>query len=237
MNRKLIYGLCALFIALIIAIVAIRVWGGSVDTPSIVIPSPSPEAGDSELGGSANRLEVSPETVRELLQHVDRSDVYSRGYQLFTYWDGGEAEARVNVWQKGELFRVKHNQNNVIKNILISGSDVHYWYEGSKSVYSASLSDTGDDVLDDYARLITLEELMSLPDEDILRAGYDERDGESCIYVEYESDGNRVYRLYVSVNNGLLISAEVLENDSLIYLLRSVITESSIPSDDIFLLP
>lgn len=237
MNKKLIYGLCALFGVIVIAVVVIRIWGNPVDTPSIVIPSPSSDAMGDALGSNGNRLEVGTETVRDLLNELDRSEVYSRGYQLWTYWSGGEAEAKISVWQNGDCFRVLHTQNNIGKNTMISDGKVYYWYEGSKQVFSASLNDTSSNVLDDYARLITLTELMSLPVEDIVSAGYEERNGESCIFVEYNGEGNRLYRLYVSVDKGLLISGEVLEDGKRIYMMESVFTEDTAPDESIFKLP
>lgn len=237
MNKKLIYGLCALFGVVVIAVVAIRIWGNSVDTPSIVIPSPSSDAAGDALGANGNRLEVGTDTVRDLLNELERSDVYSRGYQLWTYWDGGEAEAKISVWQNGDRFRVLHTQNNIGKNTMISDGKVYYWYEGSKQVFSAPLAEADTDVLDEYARLITLTELMSLPVEDIVSAGYEERNGESCIFVEYNGEGNRLYRLHVSVDKGLLISGEVLENGKRIYLMESVFTEDTVPDESIFRLP
>lgn len=237
MNKKLIYWLCALFAVVVIAVVAIRIWGNSVDLPSIAIPSPSSDATGNGLGGNGNRLEVSPDTVRELLNELERSDVYSRGYQLWTYWNGGEAEAKISVWQNGDRFRVLHTQNNTGKNTMISDGRVYYWYEGSRQVFSAELDDAGNDALDDYARLITLTELMSLPAKDIKSAGYEERNGEGCIFVEYNGEGNRLYRLYISVDKGLLISGEVLEDGKRIYLMESVFTEDTVPDESIFKLP
>ena len=47
-------------------------------------------------------------------------------------------------------------------------------------------------------------------------------DGVDCIYVEYEPGvENYVNRIYVSVENGLLIGSEAYENDVLIYRMYS----------------
>lgn len=236
MNKKLLYWLSALVLVTVLGIVAFIIWGGSVEPPPIAIPSPSASAGENGPGGSADRIEVDAEIVQELLSRLDQTDAYSRGYQLWTYWEGGSSEAAISAWRKGDSFRVSHRQNNVVKNTLVLGDQVHIWYEGSDQIFSARISDAGDDVLDEFARLLTLNELMAVPVENIISAGYEDRQGESCIFVEYEI-GNREYKLYVSVDKGLLISAEAVEDGETIYMMESVLTESTIPADEIFQLP
>jgi len=236
-NKKLIYGLCIFLVLLIIALVGFRFWGSSVNTPSISIPSPSPDSSGAGAGDSANRLEVGTDTVQELLATLEPLDVYCRGYQLFTYWEGGEAEARISVWKDGDRFRVLHSQNNVGRNTMLLDGQIYYWYEGSKQLFTVPVSDDGDALLDDYARLITLDELMSLPKEEILDAGYEEKCGENCIFVEYKSGEDRLCRLYVSVDKGLLIAGEITEGGKAIYLLESVFTDGKAPGEEIFKLP
>lgn len=237
MNKKIIYGLSALALILILVFLILHAVNGGVTTPSIIIPSPSSTLTDSESGDGTIRLEVSPETVQELIRLIEPVKTYSRGYQLWTYWEGGEAEARISVWRRENSFRVLHRQNDVGKNTLILDNNVHYWYEGSDNVFSSKLSEAGDDALDEFARLITLDELMGLAPEDVLEAGFEESDGENCIYVAYKSGTDRVYRLHVSAERGLLISGEVLENDRLIYKLQSILTDDTIPSEELFELP
>lgn len=236
MNKKLLYWLSALVLAVVLGVVAFIIWGGSVEPPPIAIPSPSPSSGEDGPGGNDNRIEVDAGVVQELLARLEPADAYSRGYQLWTYWEGGSSEAAISAWRKGDSFRVSHRQNNVVKNTLVLGDQVHSWYEGSNQVFSARLSEAGDGAMDEFARLITLDELMAVPAESILSAGYEDKQGESCIFVEYEI-GSRIYRLHVSVEKGLLISAEAVEDGKTIYKMESVITESTIPADEIFLLP
>jgi len=236
-NKKLIYGLCIVLVLLIIGVIGFRFWGNNVNTPSISIPSPSPDLSGDGAGESTNRLEVSPDTVQELLATLEPIDVYCRGFQLFTYWEGGEAEARISVWRDGDRFRVLHSQNNVGRNTMLMDGQLHYWYEGSEQVFTVPVSGGVEDLLDDYARLISLDELMSLPKEDILDAGYEEKCGENCIFVEYRSGDDRICRLFISVEKGLLIAGEITEGGKPIYLLESVFTDEKEPGDEIFKLP
>lgn len=236
-NKKLIYGLCIVLVLLIIGVVCFRFWGNSVNTPSISIPSPSPDSSGDGAEENDNRLEVGTDTVQELLATLEPIDVYCRDCRLFTYWEGGEAEALISVWKDGDRFRVLHSQNDVDRNTMLLDGQLYYWYEGSKQVFTVPVSDDGDALLDDYARLISLDELMSLPKEDILDAGYEEKCGENCIFVEYRSGEDRLCRLYVSVDKGLLIAGEITEDGKLIYLLESVITDAKDPGEDIFKLP
>ena len=85
---------------------------------------------------------------------------------------------------------------------------------------------------------INYEELLELPTESILSAGYEQRQGESCILVEYTS-GELGYRslVYISVSNGLLMGAETYDGDTLVYRMSSSEPSLATPDESVFAMP
>lgn len=239
MNKKIVYGFIGIILLVVVVIVIVRVWGSSVDTPSIDVPSPSSGTQPGLLDDDGNLLNVDTDTVQELVKSLSRASAYNIGYELTTFYAGGEAKAAINVWQNGGRFLISRTGNNRNKNILISDGQIHIWYAGSGPVFTADLEDYDFSTLDKYAGLITYEELLDIPAEDIIDAGYTDRQGTGCIYAEYESSNNYVNqnytnRLYISAESGLLIEAEVLEGGEQIYNLKAHIINMSAPDDGIF---
>ena len=70
-------------------------------------------------------------------------------------------------------------------------------------------------------------------------AGYEEREGTPCVYIEYRGgalDGYR-QRYWVSVDTGLLTAAEILSGDDLVYRMSAQILQTPCPSGAGFTLP
>ena len=223
---------------LIVVALLIKSFSDSRVPATIVLPTPASqsETVNGEIGG--NVIDVTPETACTTLATLSRMESYSRTYTVTTYWQGGEAEDTLSVWQKGSSIRMSLDHAGAVKNLLILGSDLYIWYDGgigrSQSTYYKDF-DYAD--TDRFARLLTYEELYSLETEAITDAGYVQQLGEPCIYVEYTGYNNYVNRIHVSVNSGLLVSAEIYDGEALIYSMQSKTTELSTPSDDIFVPP
>ena len=125
------------------------------------------------------------------------------------------------------------------RGLLLSGKQLCIWYDGSNSVYRADLSvAAGRQELDEFSRLLTYEGILDVPAGNILDAAYLDHDGQNCIYAKYKSaDGNYVNQIYVSISSGLLISAEIDQNETPVYEMESVSTDLSVPSDSSFAVP
>ena len=78
---------------------------------------------------------------------------------------------------------------------------------------------------------------MSGPRRTITGAGYETRGELPCVYVEVRRSG-QLQRFWVSVDNGLLVSAESEEDGQLIYRMTAYTpVQSPCPSDASFALP
>ena len=238
MKKRIIYGFFAVVIIVAIVIL-VKTLSSPDDSHAINMPSPVVESGGNISDDGINRVEVTPETVKAVLGTLSRTESFSRTYAIKTYWDGGESESALSYWQKGSNIRMSITQDETVHNILVIGNDLYVWYDGSSDVFKSKLSESSvAREVDKFSGLVTYEDIMEIPQDDILDAGYDVHSGQSCNIIEYKSgELNYVNHLYVSVDNGLLIAAEKYDGETLIYSMESNSPELSTPSDDIFAIP
>ena len=110
------------------------------------------------------------------------------------------------------------------------------WYDGQDQVYQAP---AGDHSADLAQRLPTYEDVLALDPAGITQAGYVERDGQACIYVEFEHEQlGYLYRYWISVNSGLLIAAQTEAEGQVVYEMSShQVTSPLSGTGDWFVLP
>lgn len=237
MKKRNLTAAVSLALIVVIALIIILQWRASIDTPSISIPSPSVDMGDNGIKSGNTPLVADVDNVQELIASLERPDSYSRRYLIRTYWDGGGVEAQLTVYRKDERCLIIHEQNGIVKNTLFAGGKIHFWNDSEAAVTSANIKDVDLNTLDLYARLVFYEELLDVSKEDILDAADEVFQNESCIYVEYRHSERYVYRLHISVEKGMLVGAQVLEDGKTVYTLDSEAADFSAPEDDMFILP
>ena len=238
MKKRIIYGSIAAFIIIAIAVL-IRIYGPTNDSHTISLPSPAVESGGNIDSDSINRVEITPQTVKTVLGTLARADSFSRTYTIKTFWNGGESESTLNYWQKGDSIRLSVSQNGTTQNILVLGNELYVWYDGASGVFRSKLSESSvSREVDRFSSLVTYEEIMNTPQEDIIEASYVEQSGKPCILVKYKSgELNYVNQVCISIDSGLLVFAKKYDGDNQISSMESVSTELSTPSDDLFKLP
>lgn len=235
MNKKSSIIISALIAVIIIGAILFAVFRKSNDQTTISLPKP-----DSELSADRKNglLSVNPKTVKTVITTLSRTETYSREYEIISYWENGKSTSSVTVWKNGKLMRIDHKQDSLTKSTLLTEDKVYKWYDDSPMVFSSSRTEYNSSVLDRFSRLITYEELVDVPVERIMVADYEQKLGENCIYTEYKSeDEHYVNRIYISVDTGLLVAAEILEDGKTIYSMNSVVTNLTTPEDEIFTPP
>ena len=83
-----------------------------------------------------------------------------------------------------------------------------------RQVYETAAGDIDPDA---EQRLPTYEDILSLPVEDIAAADYRTFSDIPCLYVETGERDGYVQRYWVSVESGLLVGAEKLQNGETVY--------------------
>lgn len=238
MSKKVFIILIPVVILFIVVFVVVRNTTPLVNTPSIVLPEPP--SSEKPVANVGTEIELSADNIQSVIKSLERYESYSASFTVTSYWSDGQSVSDMSVWKRGSNFRVSWAQNDLIKNTLISDGSIYTWYSDSPElVFSAPLSDFSSRHGDSFARLISYEELLSLPVENILETGYIDKLDTPCVYVSYMKSDSTDYvnQIYVSVISGLPIAAEIYEGERLIYSMESVSSELSTPKDDIFAPP
>lgn len=222
--------LAIVIVAAVLGSFGFRLFGSS--TPAVELapvataaPTPAVTQGPGQTFGQDGLLlvEVTPETVQEVVATLSRLDSYSRTITVEQFWaddaqDSGVASAvtQSQVWVDGGYTRADLTLANGRERTVIVGPDSLWsWSWGEYSYYTG----TADSLDADLAQYIpTYEVVLELPPEQITSAGYERREGVDCVLVEAVSGPMEYARKYwVSVESGLLMAAETWEGETLIY--------------------
>lgn len=238
MKNKTIIGILAVAV-LIAAVIYLVASIGGPDTHVIVMPSPTTKNNDNFTTDGDSSLDVTPETLKTVLDTVSRAESFSRAYSVKTYWEGGESEETINHWSRDGKTRLVISRGTEVKNILILEDRVYIWYDGDRSAMEAGLSEASvKRETDRLSRLLTYEDIFALDQEDILDAGYSEKLGHACIYAKYKQGiFDYVNQIYLSIDSGLPIAIEVYDGEKLVNSMELIATVSSLPEDALFRLP
>ena len=213
----------------------------TLNTPQVVLPSSSTGAGDisssPEPGQNYQRVEVTTQTVTGVVATLVRPSSYYRELTVETFWTGGSSTTQVQTWTDGGWsLSVQTLPSGVVRRDLTDGQTLYYWYEGSQQYKTAP----ADLKTSDLAQHIpTYETVLDLDPEEITAAGYETRGELPCIYVEVRSGrSGQLQRFWVSVDTGLLVSAEAEEDGQLVYRMTAYSpVQSPCPADASFALP
>lgn len=235
-------------IAVLIAIVMVAAVFGSFgfslfssQPPRIVLPtmqtdpgtdSPSPSDDDHGL-----RVDVTVDTVQAVIASLNRASSYYRQLSVQTFWDGGSGTTSVQTWtDDGYTFVRSTLPSNQARYTLTTPDDIYYWYGGSSTWLTAPKDSLSDDL---SQRIPTYEDVLALDKQDISAAGYEAFDNHPCIYVETRMDElNYRERYWISVESGLLVAAQTLKEDVLIYSVNATSPiQTPCPTDSVFVLP
>ena len=239
-NRKII----VLAIVLLIAGAMVASFGRSLfalNTPEVVLPDSSAVPGDPAGSGSSweqdQPVSVTPETAPAVVATLARPDSYYRELTVETFWEGGSSTTQVQVWADGGWTHSRQvRPSGVIRHDLTGADTLYYWYEGSARYETAPADERSSDLAQ---HIPTYETVTSLSPREITAAGYELRGDLPCIFVEVQPEDSRlVYQYWISVDSGLLVSAETLEDGALAYRMTAYApVQAPCPADAQFQLP
>ena len=232
--------LAALVAAAAVIIVCFVLFRRESSGQDIVVSLPTAEPVESSPAESPqgdNFADITPDTVQAAISTLSRAQSYSRTVTVKYYWPGGESSTELYSWVDGERTRIRIQLDADSENILVDGNTLYIWYDSIPAeVYSGPVTDSLE--ADQWLRCLSYEDLLELPATDIFTAAYELYNGESCIYVEYNS-GELGYtnHIYVSASTGLLMRAETYDSTGLIYSMESGAVELSTPQEGVFIPP
>ena len=220
----------ALAVVIIAVVLAAILYSFSLNlfaqTPELVLADPdasgSMEPGGESSGGQGGLLvEVSTRTVQSLIASLTRYESYSRGVTV-EYYSAGQpvGTASAQVWTVGGWTRTDLTlSSGRVEHTIVGDGRLWLWYDREAAVYSGPAEAVSADLLQ---RLPTYEAVLALDQDSITAAGYVERDGLPCVFVEAVTpELNYVERYWISETGGLLMAAETEKDGALVYALSS----------------
>jgi hypothetical protein len=212
-------------------------------TPEIVVADPDVTAGaSSETGDTGQQggvaVEVTPETVQSVIARMSRYKRYSRTISIQYSWTGGASQtitALVRVaddWSRCDTTLI----GGTIERSIVGNGTLWYWYDDSENWLECPADDDTQDLLQ---RIPTYEDVLELAQTEITDTGYQEKNGEACVYVEVEPGQSGIReRYWISVSSGLLVCAETEQDGQVVYTMSSSDMVSPLSeADDAFTLP
>ena len=179
---------------------------------------PSGEAPDAN-GGIV--VEVSTQTVQSLIAFLARYESYSRTVNV-EYYSGGQCVGVVSaqVWADGGWTRADVTlSSGRVEHSVVGEGRLWLWYDQEASVYVGPAGEMSADLAQ---RLPTYEDVLALDKSSITSAGYVERDGLPCVYVEaVRPELGYTERYWISETSGLLMAAEAEKDGEVIYSMSS----------------
>lgn len=234
-NRNILVILIAVVIAVaVFASFGLPLFAGP--TPTITLPTPVPTGeerpGDSGQGNGV-RVEVNTDTVQSVIAAMDRLESYSR--TVTTTLEGVSATAQ--VWVDGGWTRADMTlATGPVVHTIVGNGKVWRWYGNERSALSWPATGTSVDV--EGQRLPTYEDVLALPADSITAAGYEEKNGAACVYVEVRVPQlEQVERYWVAEANGLLTAAETEAGGEIVWSMTAGTAETPAGGSASFTLP
>lgn len=240
-RRNLNWGVVWAALAVMILVAALML-SGMLNQPSrIVLPDTSTPP-DSQQGSDITNesaltvVEITPETVQSAIATLVRPEQYSRTITIQHLWPGGNGSYEVSVAVYGAWSRVDRMMpDNQVCHTITGGEKTYIWYNNERSIFIANVGD----VAGDHEQTIpTYEDILLLPVDSIAVADYRLISDVNSIYTETVPDeAGYVMRYWVSVETGLLVAAERLQNDEPVYRMISKSMDTMISPTELFTLP
>lgn len=192
---------------------------------------------DPEGDGQFVRVEVTPETVQSVIATLSRPRSYYREIRIELWADRDTSSVTTaKVWVDEDWVSSDvTTPNGMVQHNLVGGEKRWLWYNNDTQAVELPADRT---VADLVQRIPTYEDVLDLPREEITSTGYENYSGVDCVFVEVEQkDLGSHERYWISVANGLLIAAERVKDEQMLYRMSTVSIESPAPLGSSFVLP
>lgn len=218
--------LAAVFVSLILPSLTNR-------PPEVVLPNVEQDLAGAE-GKTFLPVEVTPDTVQEVIASLSRPENYYRQLTVGLYWDGGSGGSQVEIWADGDYVRTAISNGDITQYRLVGDGTLYLWYAGDKT-WKERKSQT--DTADLAQRIPTYEDVLALDPEQIISAGYEQKNDRSCIFVEVNKEGGNIDRYWIDTDSGLLSAAESRSGDTITYEMAEIQLTAPVEAKLTFALP
>lgn len=236
----------ALLITVVILIAVFSSFGLNLfsgGTPEVVLPTVNPSGAEDPVqsGGSGDTgdlvVEVTPQNVQNVIATLARPESYYREVTLETFWgESGSAAATAQVWVDKGYTRIDTAlSEGTVEHTIVGDGRRYRWYNSEREWFE---TDAGENDADLMQRIPTYEDILTLDPAAITAAGYGEKGGMDCVYVEVaDEELGYLERYWVSVERGLLVAAETLKGERTVMRVSAYSVEIPVRSGNVFTLP
>ena len=226
MSTKRVLGITIFAVLLIIAAISVTLitlfMRRDSDAVQLPVTSAPTEGQNGSEHDTLDRIEVNRDTIQAVVSTLSRPEIFSREVLIESFWEGGNAVNNISVSVSGGMTSLRILPSVGVERRIIVTPEIEYiWYKGDRDPFTRNISLSGDDLraADEYQMLFTFEDILKLDSDDILDAGYYERDGELSVFAVLRSRAFGYIRTYyISLEHGLIIAAvEYDTNDAIVY--------------------
>lgn len=210
------------------------------DTAKIQLPTPAASQSQAPVGEDEYvRVEITTETVQYVVEHtLTRPESYGRTVTIEDFWGEGQSGVtRATVWVDGGWTHTTATlPGGAVRHSIVGDGQFWLWYEGNSRVLTGSADENSADL--EGQRIPTYEDVLKLKQSEIADAGYEDKEGVSCIFVETVPDSQGyAERYWISTDSGLLSCAETRLEGQLIYRMSAFSVDRPVPENASFALP
>ncbi len=202
--------------------------------PEVSLPDISQEAG-GEMGGGLLPVEVTPDTVQSVIATLSRPESCYRELDVTLYWAGGNSTSKVQIWADGDYVKTVMGIGGETQHRLVGDGKLYFWYGGDRTWKEKAAREGSFDLAQ---RIPTYEDVLALDRTAITDAGYEQKNGKDCIFVEVrDADLGYQDRYWVETATGLLCAAETLSDGVTVYSMAETALRTPLEEGVAFELP
>lgn len=210
-------------------------------TPAVVLPSLAPLPSDIPIdqvgSGDYRRVEVTADTVQQVVATLARPDSYARTITIETLGaDGAFGVSTVSVTvDAGWTQSVMTLPDQRVVHSIVGQGKRYLWYGGQRRWGEYDAQDRSADL---SQRMPTYEDVLAADKEDIVTAQYVLSGSLPCVYIAVaQEELGYVESYWVSVDTGLLVRSESSKDGQVFYRMSGYTVETPAAPDQTFALP
>lgn len=194
--------------------------------PEVELPDLEQEAGQGNQ--ELLPVDVTPETVQDVIATLARPESYYRELTVTLSWTGGSAASQVKIWADDGYVKTSVTASGVTQQRLVGDGTLYLWYGGDQTWKEIALDGSSGDLAQ---RIPTYEDVLDLDQDRINAARYERKNDRDCIYVEVRDEAlNTLDGYWIETDTGLLWGAESREGERTVYEVSS--GTLTVPLDD-----
>lgn len=224
--------LLAVLVAVVMAVALFSAFSINLfhKTPAVILPSLAPiestVPADPWESGDYKRVEVTVDTVQQVVATLERPESYARTVNVETVGAAGvtgASSASVTVDGGWTSTRLTLPDGRVCHSIVGEGKR-YVWYGGQRRWQEYDATERSADL---SQRLPTYEDILAADKDSIVEAQYVLTDAMPCIFVAVaESELGYVESYWVSVDTGLLVRSESSKDGQVFYRMSGYTVET-----------